>query len=74
MKINVKLHGTMLGKSPPKGYLEVPDNTRVGDLLRMLGVDPEEAGVIIVDGGPASSDDLLKAGAEINIFNEIFGG
>ena len=79
MKIKVKLFGT-LGKRFP-GYhreqgmdVEVPDGARVKDLLAHLEISKSFGGVVAVEGKLLSEDAKLGNGAEVNIFQSVFGG
>lgn len=74
MRIKVKLYGTMLRKNPPNGELDVPNDCTLLDLLKKLGVSEEEAAVAIMNGNHVKLHDQLQDGAEVSIFNGIFGG
>ena len=79
MRVNVKLFGT-LGKRFP-GYrheqgmdVEIPDGARVKDLLAHLAISKSFAGVVAVGGKLLAEDAELGNGAEVNIFQSVFGG
>ncbi|MBW1944852.1 MAG: MoaD/ThiS family protein [Deltaproteobacteria bacterium] len=79
MKIRVKLFG-ILGQRFP-GYhheqgmdVEIPDGAMVKDLLAHLEISKSFGGVVAVEGKLLSEDAILGNGAEVNIFQSVFGG
>ncbi|MBW1705359.1 MAG: MoaD/ThiS family protein [Deltaproteobacteria bacterium] len=79
MKLKVKLFGT-LGKRFP-GYhhergmdVEIPDGARVRDLLAHLNISKSFGGVVAVEGKLLAENAILGNGAEVNIFQSVFGG
>ena len=79
MKVLVKLFGT-LGKRVP-GYhheqgmdVEIPDGAKVKDLLAHLKISKSFGGVVAVEGKLLAGDARLGNGAEVNIFQSVFGG
>ncbi len=58
---------------PERREWRVPAGTRVGDLLRQLGFSPES--VLVIEGHTLrTADDVLRAGAEIELRPPISGG
>ena len=79
MKVRVKLFG-ILGQRFP-GYhheqgmeVEIPDGARVKDLLAHLKFSKSFGGVVAVEGKLLTEDVRLGNGAEVNIFQSVFGG
>jgi len=79
MKVKVKLFG-VLGQRFP-GYdheqgmdVEIPDGARVKDLLAHLEISKSFGGVVAVEGKLLDEDAILGNGAEVNIFQSVFGG
>lgn len=79
MKVTVKLFG-ILGRRFP-GYhheqgmdVEILDGARVKDLLAHLEISKSLGGVVAVEGKLLAEDAKLGNGAEVNIFQSVFGG
>lgn len=54
--------------------LEMPEKSRVDDLLRMLGVPSEEVKVIFVNNLQQEESILLRDGDRVGIFPPVAGG
>ncbi|MCJ7683710.1 MAG: MoaD/ThiS family protein [Desulfobacteraceae bacterium] len=79
MKVKVKLFG-ILGQRFP-GYqheegmdVEIPDGARVKDLMAHLEISKSFGGVVAVEGKLLAEDAKLGNGAEVSIFQSVFGG
>ncbi len=79
MKVRVKLFG-VLGQRFP-GYhheqgmdVEIPDGARVKDLLAHLEISKSFGGVVAMEGKLLAEYGKLENGAEVNIFQSVFGG
>jgi len=77
--VKVKLYGT-LGRSID-GYthssgldLTLAEGSTIDDLLDHFNLVPERLGMVSMDGKPLQTNDLLKDGALVKIFQPIFGG
>jgi len=79
MKVKVKLFG-ILGQRFPGYYheqgmdVEIPDGARVKDLLAHLEISKSFGGVVAVEGKLLADAVKLENGAEVNIFQSVFGG
>lgn len=80
MKILVRLYGTLSrkypGYDPEKGLdLELPEGSRVGDLLARLRLGGEgNRAVVAVDGLIRNSQDEISEGAVVNVLEAVYGG
>ena len=54
--------------------VEIPDGASVKDLLAHLEISKSFGGVVAVEGKLLSEDAGLENGAEVNIFQSVFGG
>ena len=79
MKIRIKLYGTLSKSSP--GYdhttgidMEIPDHTRIRDLLEKLNLPQASVGMVTMDGKLVKSDDSVRNGSEVKFFQPISGG
>jgi len=74
MLISVKSYATLRGYQPEDGALEVEESASVNTVLQKLGLPPEEAKVVFVNGRHASLDQVLKEGDKIALFPAVGGG
>jgi molybdopterin converting factor small subunit len=78
MRVTVKLHGT-LRRFLPAGtsagaVLDVPDGTRVADVIARLGIPPDHAKMIISGDDQLDPTSALHDGQELNLFPPLAGG
>jgi len=79
MKIQVRLYGTLSrrypGYDPEKGLeVELPEGSRVGDLLARLGLDEGNKAVVAADSVIRSPRDELSEGALVHVLQAVYGG
>ncbi|MEF8823180.1 MAG: MoaD/ThiS family protein [Desulfohalobiaceae bacterium] len=74
MLISVKSYATLRGYQPEDGVLEVEEGASVNTVLQKLGLPPEEAKVVFVNGKHASLDQVLQEGDKIALFPSVGGG
>jgi len=79
MKLKVKLFGTLWKKYPghPREeglVVELPEGSRVRDLLRHLKIHDLEGGIVMSEGRLMGTEEVLKENATVQIFQSIFGG
>jgi sulfur carrier protein ThiS len=79
MKIRVKLYGTLRGNLPADVpsediEIEVPQEATAGDLLVQLGIAESRRPVVVMEGRVLATNDPMKAGARIAVFQAIGGG
>ncbi len=75
MKISVRLFATLerFG-TPGPGEMELPPQSRVGDLIRALKIPDRVGRVILVNGRVAGEDRELAPGDEVVFFPPVEGG
>ena len=79
MRITVKLFG-LLRQSGPVYYpdrgmaVEIPDGSRVGDLLTHLGISTTKGLTVIKEGHIMSAEETLPEGALVQVFQAMYGG
>jgi sulfur carrier protein ThiS len=79
MKVTVKLFG-LLSRPGPAGYpdrglaVEIPDGSRVGDLLAHLKISTTRGTTVIKDGRLMSVEETLTEGALVQVFQAMYGG
>lgn len=79
MKVRIKLYGTLskscTGYDPATGIeMEIPDDTRVGDLLEKLNISQASIGLVSMDETLVKAGDRVVDGSEVKFFQPISGG
>ncbi len=77
MKISVRLFSTLKPYSPDgsgEADLEVGEGSRVGDLIRVLGIPDRTGRVILVNGRVAGENRELAPGDGLVLFPPVEGG
>jgi len=77
--LRARLYASLRKYQPGLGHgeslqVELPDGSRVADLLDKLGVPKNETKQVFVNGRLQLSDYVLKDGEEVGIFPPIAGG
>lgn len=75
MQIHLKLMGTLKDRTPPGGTLGIADGATIGDVLRVLGIDPQAIRVCTVNGElTRDRDRVLCADDELAVIPPVGGG
>lgn len=79
MEIRVRLYGALgkdlTGHDPLKGMLlDLPEGSRVGDLIKHLKIPRKKVGIISVDGSLVKDTKTLQDGNFVRLYRPIFGG
>ena len=79
MRVHVKLFAGLAqygsDSKPGEAFeVEMPHEATAGDLLAVVGVPPEEAKVIFINGRARPRETPLAAGDQVGIFPPIGGG
>jgi molybdopterin converting factor small subunit len=80
MKVEVRLFATLRAYLPPgndgtKAVLEFPTGARLGDVIERLGIPPQLAQLVMIDGlHETDRDRILLDGATVSIFPPVAGG
>ena len=79
MKISVKLIATYRELLPPgtqgnKAEIEVPEGTKVSDVMTQFNIPQDESSVIVVNGRTVPLSTILVEGDEVTAFSAIAGG
>lgn len=79
MKVRVRLFGVLGQGFPDYDHqtgmeIEIPEGSTVGDLLDRLGMPGSFGGVVACGGRLLAKDGVLEEGAEVGIFQSVFGG
>jgi sulfur carrier protein ThiS len=79
VEIRVKLFGTLSQRFP--GYrpedgmeVEIQDGATVMDLLAYLEISTSQGGVVSMEGRMLRTDDELRNGASVQVFQAVYGG
>ena len=79
MRIEVRLFANLAAFLPPHGRdgvaeLEIPDGSTISDVTRRLGIPPDLARVVLVNGRDADNDARLTPEDVVTIFPPLAGG
>jgi len=79
VRIEVRLFANLATFLPPHGRngiaeLEVPDGSTVADVTRKLGIPPDLARIVLVNGHDAASEAQLSLRDVVTIFPPLAGG
>ena len=79
MRVEVRLFATLAPFLPPHSRdgaaeLEIPEGSTVADVARRLGIPPDLARVVLVNGRDIGSEARLTARDVVTIFPPLAGG
>jgi hypothetical protein len=74
LAVDIEVFGQLLPGQPRRRTLEIQGPTRVHDLALKLGLDPEEIGLISIDGVQSEPDDIVQPDSRLCFFPYITGG
>ena len=79
MRIEVRLFANLAAFLPPHGRdgvaeFEIPDGSTVADVTRQLGIPPDLARVVLVNGRDAGSEAPLAPRDVVTLFPPLAGG
>jgi len=74
VKIEVHCFATLKKYTPNSGILEIPEGTKVCEVLEKLGIDKKEVKVIFINGKHAKLDSELKNQDRLGLFPAVGGG
>jgi hypothetical protein len=74
MTISVELFGQLSPPSPRRQTLEWVPEMRVQAAVNLLGLDPEEIGLITINGVQSEMQDILPSECRICFFPYVTGG
>jgi sulfur carrier protein ThiS len=74
MLVKLKLHAIVAEQIGDLHDANVPDGTTVAGLLATLGIDPDRAGFVLVNGHRLPYDTVLHEGETVFIIPFLGGG
>ena len=80
MKIELRLfaslsrYGSADGGSKLVQIMEIPEESTIGSLMKFLGIPPDRAKIVFINGIHAQEDAAIHEGDRIGIFPPIAGG
>ena len=57
-----------------KMKIVVPDKCSVNDLMVAVGMDPDEVGMVVINGRVVNNDYYFKDNDEVSMFSPLEGG
>ena len=74
MAVDVELFGQLLAGQPRRRSIEIPASAPVRDLVKKIGLDPDQIGLIMIDGVQSSLDDTVQPDSRLCFFPFVDGG
>jgi hypothetical protein len=74
MSIEVELFGQLLPRAERRQTLGLKHPVSVRDVADILGLKPEEVGLITIDGVQSEMEDSVKPGCRLCFFPYMTGG
>lgn len=74
MSIEVELFGQLLPRAERRQILGLKRPALVQEVADMLGLKPEEVGLITIDGVQSEMEDAVKPGSRLCFFPYMTGG
>lgn len=74
MSIEVELFGQLLPRAERRQTLDLKRPVLVREVADMLGLKPEEVGLITIDGVQSEMEDPVKPGCRLCFFPYMTGG
>jgi molybdopterin converting factor small subunit len=74
MKIEVELFGQLLPSADRRQTLTLDTPLTVGEVAARLGINPEEIGLISINGVQSEMEDTVPPGCRLCFFPPLSGG
>ncbi len=74
MEIKVRATSDLADLMPPSGKVFLEDGANVGDLLKLLGLNPETVMLVVINKQLGDIDTVLTDGATVELIPPISGG
>jgi len=74
MRVRVSLYATLKEKRFENREMDLPAGARVRDLMALLDLQPDDVGVLVVNGHPGSFRDRLAEGDRVTLIPPLAGG
>ena len=74
MEVTIKLGGQLLLGTPRNRQLTLEPPITVRDLVLLLGLEPDEVGLIVINGVQSGFDDQVLTDSTVSFFPYLSGG
>jgi hypothetical protein len=74
MAVDVEVFGQLLAGKPRRRTIDIERPTAVRDLAQLIGLDPEEIGLVTVDGVQSGLDHFVQPDSRLCFFPYVSGG
>ena len=74
MEVTIKLGGQLLPGAPRSQKLTLEHPMTVLDLVFLLGLEPDEVGLIVINGVQSELEDQILTDCRIGLFPYLSGG
>ena len=74
LDIEVEVFGHLLPGAPRKRFLTLADSMAVQDVARIIGLEPDDVGLISVNGVQSEMETMVPPNARLCFFPFLSGG
>jgi hypothetical protein len=74
LPLDIELFGNLLPGEPRRRTMTLPGPATAGDLARLLGLEPDAAGLIVINGIQSEPEDALPEDGRVCFFPYLSGG
>jgi hypothetical protein len=74
LAVDIELFGQLLPGKPRRQSVEIPKPETARELAMTIGLNPEEIGLVTIDGVQSDLDDRVHSGSRLCFFPYITGG
>jgi hypothetical protein len=72
--VEIEIFGQLLPGEPRRRTMEIQGPTRIGEIVRALGLEPDSVGLITLNGVQSEMEDTASPGSRLCIFPYVTGG
>ncbi|MBN1570847.1 MAG: MoaD/ThiS family protein [Acidobacteria bacterium] len=74
MAVDIEVFGQLLPNQPRRRAVEIQKPATVRDLAGLIGLDPEEIGLVMIDGVQSGLDHDVQPDSRLCFFPYVSGG
>jgi len=74
MSIEVEIFGQLLPFTERRRYLDLKHSVLVQEVVNIMGLKPEDIGLITIDGVQSELEDSVESGCRLCFFPHMTGG
>lgn len=74
MAVDIEIFGQLLPNQPRRQAVELQKPTNVRNLAQMIGLEPDEIGLVMIDGVQSDLDHSVQPDSRLCFFPYVSGG